>query len=306
MNLLPIFRVELAVFSVSGVLKHLLDGIFGTALYLGERVLIILRERHVEHRSGYLFFIGQALVPNLGESFPIKPVENSLPHGGILDPPGVHIDTGNMQAHSLVEFRACHRLKLGVGRGGPCSRSIDFIILESRFLRWFIHLPENNLLQHGLITPPFIVRHHRNGLLGRVKAAVFDREGSTAPLGMQIIHKALIIDLRIFQRRMQNKGEQGVQGVERLRECHLYVEVIFFGFHAFNISINIRGHNIVFPVSLLLSFPGGLQGFHINRRSVVELGLGIQHDLDDNLLTLFAGGKRLGIFFPEGCSTVKV
>ena len=48
-NLLPIFRVELAVFSVSGVLKHLLDGIFGTALYLGECVLIILRERHVEH-----------------------------------------------------------------------------------------------------------------------------------------------------------------------------------------------------------------------------------------------------------------
>ena len=84
------------------------------------------------------------------------------------------------------------------------------------------------------------------------------------------------------------------------------MEVIFFGFHAFNISINIRGYNIVFPISLLLSFPGGLQGFHINRRSVVELGLGIQHDLDDNLLTLFAGGKRLSIFFPEGRSTVKV
>ena len=84
------------------------------------------------------------------------------------------------------------------------------------------------------------------------------------------------------------------------------MKVIFFGFHAFNVSINIRGHNIVFPVSLLLSFPGGLQGFHIDRGSIVKLRLRIQHDLDDNILPLFAGGERLGVFFPEGRSTIKV
>ena len=304
-SLRAILLVVVAVLGVAGGFQNLLR-LRNTVIRGRVRILVVGREGHVNHRTGDSFLVGQTLELNLCECFTVGADEDCLTQGSILDAAGVNIQAASVEAGALTQFGTRNVLHLGIGGGGACTDSVNFIVLERGTCSAGFHLGKDNLVQQGLGAPPLVVGYNAEGLRGGVPALIRQGEGASPVLGVGRIHEAVVEELDVFQCGVQNLREEALQRIEGLGEgddCTVVVFALFYGFDEF---VDAAGDNVVAVIQALEDVPGGLERLVGNGGAIVEDSLGVELDGNLNLVALLAvleGDSKVGV---QLVSAVKV
>ena len=120
------------------------------------------------------------------------------------------------------------------------------------------------------------------------------------------IHEAVVEELGIFQRGVQDLREEALQRVEGLGEGDGCAVVVFALFYGFNEFVDATGDNVVAIIQALEDVPGGLERLVGDGGAIVEDGLGVELDGNLNLVALLAvleGDSKVGV---QLVSAVKV
>ena len=243
-SLRAVLLVVVAVLGIAGGLQNLLR--LRNAVIRGRvRILIVGREGHVNHRTGDSLLVGKTLELNICQCFTVGTDEDCLTQGSILDAAGVNIQASGVEAGALTQFGTRNILHLGIGGGGACTDSVNFVILECGTCSTGLHLGKDDLVQQGLGAPPLVVGYNAEGLRGGVPALICQGEGASPVLGVGRIHEAVVEELDVFQCGVQNLREEALQRVEGLGEgdgCTIVVFALFYGFNEF---VDAAGDNVV-------------------------------------------------------------
>ncbi len=88
------------------------------------------------------------------------------------------------------------------------------------------------------------------------------------------IHEAVVEELGIFQRGVQDLREEALQRVEGLGEGDGCAVVVFALFYGFNEFVDATGDNVVAIIQALEDVPGGLERLVGDGGAIVEDGRG--------------------------------
>ena len=240
----------------------------------------------MNHRTGLLLFVIQTLETNLGNCLTVHASDHSAAQSNVLHAGGVHDHAAGEEANTATHLGVSNFLQLLVACSSGSGSSVNFIVLERRTLSSGIHLTEDDALQNRLLAPPLVIAGQGQGLLGGVPAALSYSEGTSSVFGVRVVHEAFVEEVLIQQSRVQNFTEEDVQGVVRLCESDLDLEVITVALNGANAAVDTAGLNLVVAIDALEDVPGSLQRLVVDGGTVVELSLGVQLN-GDNGQTVF-------------------
>ena len=250
---------------------------------------MVLRGTQQKHRAGNFFFVGQTLEANLCQSTTVDTQEDCLTDSNIGDVLCVQVHTAGEEAATAANLRVRNVLHLVVGAEGTCFHDVQFAVLIGGASCSVCHFTHDDAVQLGLVTPPLVVGHSSEGLLGGVPAVGCQGEGAATELGVGVVHETFIEEVYVEHRRVQDSAEeQTLDGVVcGLEDNACVVAVAVDSFNAFDELVDTCSANLVRPLGVTLNLPGCLESVDVDGGAVIEDCLGVQANLGGDLTVYF-------------------
>ena len=159
-----ILFIEIAAFSVSGLFKNL----SGRSLPIGclrHTIGIVLRERHMDPRSGQGLVERQTLKASIGKRLTIQAHHNGAAKRSI-DFDGVHHHTACKEALALAELGILNIFEFLVYAHDISVYGVKLAIGKGRTLRRGIEQTERNGFENRFFAPPFVISCDGQRFLG--------------------------------------------------------------------------------------------------------------------------------------------